>query len=92
MTPTNEELAEALRSIEGLPLGTQLVVRLAADRLSPDGWIEWNGGDCPVPPNTEILVKYRSGMISCTNALTAGATFWGSSGNGWDIVAYRVVK
>jgi hypothetical protein len=44
--PTNEELAEALRSIEGLPLGTRLVVRLAADRLSPRAE-EYDFGDDP---------------------------------------------
>lgn len=44
--PTDEELAEALRSIEGLPLGTRLIVRLAADRLCPRAE-EYDFGDDP---------------------------------------------
>lgn len=53
--PTNTDLADALREIANtLPLGSALVVRLAADRLDPpvrmaeacedpdDGWIEWD--------------------------------------------------
>lgn len=44
--PTNGELAEALRSIEDLPPGTRLIVRLAADRLSPRAE-EYDFGDDP---------------------------------------------
>lgn len=74
--PTNEELSEALRSIEGLPLGTQLIVRLAADRLNPPvviadccsdpdegGWIEWSGGERPFifKPGQIVETRHRSG-------------------------------
>lgn len=51
--PTNTDLADALREIANtLPLGSALVVRLAADRLTTgaeecidpdDGWIVWDG-------------------------------------------------
>ena len=26
-------------------------------------WIDWNGGECPVPPDTRVLVKLRSGSV-----------------------------
>lgn len=97
--PTNEELAEALRSIEGLPLGTRLIVRLAADRLCPpvviadgEGWIEWSGGECPVDKEAIVECKfdiYPRGPESGT------AKYWRWETvheEGWrNIIAYRVV-
>ena len=26
-------------------------------------WIKWHGGECPVPPNTRVVVKCRSGKV-----------------------------
>jgi len=26
-----------------------------------DGWIEWPGGECPVPAHTPVEVRYRDG-------------------------------
>jgi len=26
-----------------------------------DGWIEWSGGECPVPPKTIVETRHRSG-------------------------------
>jgi len=28
-----------------------------------DGWIEWNGGECPVDPETIVDVRDRDGII-----------------------------
>lgn len=69
---TNKELSEALRAIEGLPLGARLIVRAAAERLAEgaDGdWIEWDGSGysdddkwaAPVLTGTMLDVKYRDG-------------------------------
>jgi hypothetical protein len=106
--PTNEELAEALRSIEDLPPGTQLVVRLAADRLSPetgDGWIKWNGQICPTifKPGQIVETRHRNGGETVGASAWAwdewyDATedgrvgFWVHDDTDSNIVAYRVVK
>src|SRR5687768_3996335 len=79
--PTNKDLAEALRAIEGLPLGAALIVRLAADRLDPpvavaeecsdpDGWIEWSGDRFgpDVPEGAKIEVQMKNGSTSVSEA------------------------
>lgn len=103
--PTNTDLADALREIANtLPLGSALVVRLAADRLGAeaDGWIEWDASapdsmDGPrLAGSTLVDAKFGDGSL-CTNATVS---FWKGSGvNNWcqrepgnTIVSYRVVK
>jgi hypothetical protein len=56
-----------------------------------DGWIEWNGGECPVEPSTKIGVRYRNGG-EFHSIITAASQRW--SNNGWpsDIIAYRLHK
>ncbi len=55
-----------------------------------DGWIEWAGGNCPVPGRATVDVMWQAKTIS----LNGLACFWD-----WDhvedranIMAYRVVK
>lgn len=65
--PTNTDLAAALREIaDTLPLGSALIVRLAADRLGEhdQGWIEWtpDGSKGPVfAKGTRVEVQLRDG-------------------------------
>lgn len=105
--PTNEELAEALRSIEGLPLGTRLIVRLAADRLcvvAGDGWIAWNGQTRPTifKPGQIVETRHRSGNELLGkhamhwdwwyDATEDGRRgFWVHNDAGTNIIAYRIV-
>lgn len=61
-------------------------------------WIDWNGGECPVPEGTLIDVWFRidgkcpiEGVndllcVDCSNNIR-----WSHTGSGGDIVAYRVV-
>ena len=64
-----------------------------------DGWIEWNGGECPVNIGTLIDVKYRDGHLQlgcraktrCDTELYA-TTHWRNSGGSADIIAYRLHK
>ena len=63
----------------------------AYPKADADGWIEWNGGECPVEPTTKIGVRYRNGgEFHCI--ITAASQRW--SNNGWpsDIIAYRPHK
>lgn len=56
---------------------------------SGDGWIEWNGGECPVPPNTKVEIQYPDNDV---DSCIASAVDWNHYGMGGDITAYRVVK
>ena len=62
-------------------------------------WIEWNGGECPVPKGTLVDVKYRDGSVG--NRLPAninvsglypdaGYAFWLNNDDEKDIFAYRL--
>ena len=55
-----------------------------------DGWIEWNGGECPVADGVALDVKYRDG-----DKLTIRypeVYRWNHIGNRGDFVAYRLRK
>jgi len=92
--PTNTDLAAALREIaDTLPLGSALIVRLAADRLGvdTDGWIEWkafDGAKCPVPDGTRTEVKFDDGKQETDET----PEWWTWRPCARNIVAYRVVK
>ena len=74
----------------------QIVAETSPDA---DGWIEWNGGECPVELGSLIDVKYRDGHIQLqcrakdrrVSELYA-TNYWGSSGGSADIIAYRLHK
>lgn len=58
---------------------------------SDDGWIEWNGGECPVDSETPVCIRVRKGE-EYKNGLPASAWSWRREGSPYDIIAYRVVK
>ena len=49
----------------------------------------WNGGECPVHPETTVEVWFRGGGSSVT---VATRLFWTHSDKGGDIIAFKVVK
>lgn len=51
--------------------------------------IEWNGGKCPVAPETLVEVKLRNGEISTDRAENFN---WSNDNNHDDIIAYRIVS
>lgn len=55
-----------------------------------DGWIEWGGGECPVPRDTMVDVIFGRGGIMSTNI--ADRWRWNHSGTDSDIIAYRLHK
>ena len=55
-------------------------------------WIEWCGGEMPVPRGVPIEVRHRDGKKYATIAGGDHASNWQHSGLVWDIVAYRVVS
>lgn len=58
-------------------------------RPSNDGWIQWNGGECPVSGKTIVEVKLEDG-----DHVTGSADCfeWNRDENMLDIIAYRVIK
>lgn len=57
--------------------------------VADDGWITWEGGDCPVPYGTKVMIELRTGEV-----LTVKSNFprWNHAGLPADIVAYRIHK
>lgn len=67
-------------------------------------WIEWNGGECPLPSDTLVLTRRRranGGFTEDATPETAGwwagdgspdASNWLHSDSTADIIAYRVVQ
>jgi hypothetical protein len=67
-------------------------------RVSP-GWVDWEGGDCPVSPDTNIQVQFRLDIcreyaekVSGPRGNFAGVYGWANTGSGGDIIAYRVIS
>ena len=79
---------EALAREVGQAIREARTAQLAA-QPQPE-WIEWHGGPRPVPPDTIVDVRLRSGRI-WTGALFAAA-MWRWAHRGWpdDVMAYRV--
>lgn len=55
-----------------------------------DGWIQWDGGECPVPPETVVQVRFETGSTSRPHA--AVGWHWQNGRPIWNIVAYRVIN
>lgn len=52
--------------------------------------IDWNGGECPVPPETKVEVEFRGGAV---REARAGDYYWShyDDDDDGDIVSYRTV-
>lgn len=74
----------------------------AALAAKNEDWIEWGGGECPVPLGTLVDVKYLCGDVnrhikagepdSSGSIDTAFAVRWSKLGAEYDIIAYRLHK
>lgn len=72
-------LAELVRDSEELGLYT-------------GDWIKWEGGDCPVDPETKVVVRSRASWYRTGSCMEAGHFDWDHIGSETDIVAYKVVE
>lgn len=74
---------------------------LAASKavVGHNGWIQWDGGECPVEEGVLVDIRIRNGKESHgvrANEITKGVNpdashpFWRKDGNGGDIIAYRL--
>lgn len=81
--------------LNGIParLSQEQLLHLAgyAHRKTGDGWIPWDGGECPVDSKSLVNVQMKDGEIFTG----APARFWDWSHernfNGGDIIAYKIV-
>lgn len=71
----------------------------AALAAKNEGWIDWPGGECPVPRGTLVDVKWRDGRIDDgipakishdLDSSKRNAISWLHHGNSHDIIAYRL--
>lgn len=58
------------------------------------GWIDWKGGECPVPVGLAVDVTHRHGKkyLKQRAGCEGLARFWDHTGSGGDIIAYRISK
>lgn len=65
----------------------------AALAAKNDGWIEWGGGECPVPGDTEVLIKCKSeGAWDYRRKQRADEVAWTHDDSVLDVIAYRLHK
>lgn len=81
------KLGHAVEYVANTPTGETL--RHTVESID-DGWIEWNGGDCPVDLDTRADVELRNGS-KLMNKRTLELVWRHHAWQG-DIIAYRVVK
>lgn len=55
-----------------------------------EGWIEWDGGECPLPDDTRVKLRTRNG-VEHRLPVHAGNQRWGHGGGQYDIIAYRPI-
>ena len=57
-------------------------------------WYGWNGGECPVHPDTvvDVAVPSTKGHINLYESRPAGRWFWDNTCRNTPIIAFRVVK
>lgn len=62
-----------------------------AARTDDNPWIDWPGGECPVPDGVRVDVRWRNGdVIACDAGFGAASpVLWTASGLSNDIVAWR---
>lgn len=51
-------------------------------------WIDWHGGECPVPANALVDVRFRGGVTD--ERSRAGAWKWDTNYGDYGIIAYRL--
>lgn len=59
-------------------------------REDNDGWIEWSGGECPVPRGSETTIRFRDGDE--TTDTIPHLWNWEHDNDEADIIAYRIVN
>ena len=95
MTYNREELLAQIAAL----MARRLKARMGAGggaKIEPyivyaddEGWFDWHGGECPVPAETRVELRFRFGGENRL-ALASGWP-WGHDDHPYDIVAYRII-
>lgn len=56
------------------------------------GWIEWRGGECPVPYHSRVDITFGGNDYLSQDDAGGLEWAWRSNGAGGDITRYRIVK
>lgn len=88
----------AFRGLRQVNVADQIRAALAETAATPasapapadDGWIAWEGGECPVAGETMVEIRYRNGDIDGPDE--AGEWDWDCRYRFADIVAYRIAE
>jgi hypothetical protein len=67
----------------------ELLELIPSEPKAEGGWIEWKGGECPVEPETLVVVQNKFGHITVTKPRKAAILALDGPGQ---LTAYRVVK
>lgn len=87
---TREERTEdRKRLIAARAVITKANALLAEPHPDADGWVKWNGGECPAPDDTWVEVLLRNGE---NDKDQAADWLWNHGLGDGDIIAYRIVK
>lgn len=65
-------------------------VVMLSDELRADGWIEHDGGDCPVLPGMAVQIAMRGGGYNSSGESGAAGFHWDHKGYSGDIIAYKL--
>ncbi|WP_370516377.1 DUF3310 domain-containing protein [Herbaspirillum sp. CAH-3] len=69
------------------------IKRREATAPDADGWIQWNGGACPIFPAAKVRIRGRDGYETPEGESYEACIYrWKHSGDTDDIIAYRIVK
>lgn len=72
-----------------------LLKKRGSHRVGVDGWQTWGGGECPVPPSTQVLFRMKADSTSRNKnphgPNPAHDLRWLYTKTPSDIVAYKVV-
>lgn len=77
------------REAENARLEKKAEQAFARKTASDDGWIEWAGGECPVPAGIQHQVRLRDGLVSEVDDCPETWSWDHEDGEG-DIIAYRI--
>jgi hypothetical protein len=105
--PTEAELAaHQQKEGDGNPyteaMSKEISPRIGSSEESEEGdeWIEWKGGECPIPAGMQFYVRLRGGGHLCPEYLPwkknegaiVSADAWAHQDGEYNIIAYRLAK
>lgn len=98
MTAKNDITGDSIRSrVNSKAYEDNFDAIFRKPKADPEGWIDWPGGECPVPVGTLVDVMYRDNeiMLGVEAGVEGGwAEDWSHDEyeNTGDIIKYRLAK